>query len=161
MGAKLKTKRKSAHTDAYSGGQASGKKAKKDARIPLEWMVIRYIAPLPPPSQTSYANNHPIPPSSNHIPYSPNTYGHPLSTTMDYTTPNMTYNHSHYPSHNPTAISALPTYSSSPYTSSNHSGQLLIPSTPHRISIDNPFNPYLAPHPWFSSHNTSNNTYLP
>ena len=77
MGAKLKTKHKSAHTDAYSGGQASGKKAKKDARIPLEWMVIRYVAPLPPPSQTSYADNHPIPPLSNHIPYSPNTYGHP------------------------------------------------------------------------------------
>ena len=35
MGAKPKTKRNTTHTDPYSGGQGSGKKAKKDARAPL------------------------------------------------------------------------------------------------------------------------------
>ena len=43
MGTKLKTKCESAHMDTYSGGQASGKKAKKDARIPLEQKAIRYV----------------------------------------------------------------------------------------------------------------------
>lgn len=35
MGAAVKTKRKSMHTDPYSGGEKSGKKAKTDARAPL------------------------------------------------------------------------------------------------------------------------------
>ena len=43
MGTKLKSKCKSAHTDTYSGEQASGKKAKKDARIPLEQKAIRCV----------------------------------------------------------------------------------------------------------------------
>ena len=43
MGTRFKTKCKSVHTDTYSGGQASGKKAKKDARIPLEQEAIRCI----------------------------------------------------------------------------------------------------------------------
>jgi hypothetical protein len=35
MVAKVKSKRKRQHTDAYSGGERSGKKAREDARVPL------------------------------------------------------------------------------------------------------------------------------
>ena len=44
MGAKAKTKRKTTHTDPYSGGQGSGKKAKIDARAPLAVRGARYVA---------------------------------------------------------------------------------------------------------------------
>lgn len=43
MGANTKTKRKRAHTDPYSGGQGSGKKAKTDARAPLVAKGARYV----------------------------------------------------------------------------------------------------------------------
>jgi len=43
MGAKTKTKRKTMHTDPYSGGQGSGKKAKTDARAPLVTKDARYV----------------------------------------------------------------------------------------------------------------------
>ena len=122
-----------------------------------------YAHPPPPgssPSQASYTYYHPIPPSSNHILYSQNAYGHPLSTPMDYPTPNTPYSHSHYPSQNHTAIPTLFTYSSSPYTSSNHSGHQPIPSTSHNISTESSFNPQLTPYSQFSSHNTSHSTYF-
>lgn len=122
-----------------------------------------YAHPPPPgssPSQASYIYYHPIPPPSNHILYSQNAYGHPLSTPMDYPTPNMPYSHSHYPLQNHTAIPTLFTYSSSPYTSSNHSGHQPIPSTLHNISTESSFNPQLTPYSQFLSHNTSHSTYF-
>lgn len=43
-GAKAKTKCKTTHTDPYSGGQGSGKKAKIDVRALLAARGARYIA---------------------------------------------------------------------------------------------------------------------
>lgn len=43
MGANTKTKCKTAHTDPYSGGQGSGKKAKIDARAPLVAKAARCV----------------------------------------------------------------------------------------------------------------------
>ena len=45
MGVAVKSKRKRIHTDAYSGGERSGKKAKADARAPLKGQGgIRYVS---------------------------------------------------------------------------------------------------------------------
>ena len=43
MGAKVKTKCKMTHTDPYSRGQGSGKKAKIDARALLAVRGARYV----------------------------------------------------------------------------------------------------------------------
>ena len=102
------------------------------APLPLK-LLISTITPSPPHPITSY-------------------------TPMDYSTPNMPYSHSHYPSQNHTAIPTLFTYSSSPYTSSNHSGHQPIPSTLHNISTESSFNPQLTPYSQFLSHNTSHST---
>ncbi|KAF8223472.1 hypothetical protein L208DRAFT_1411854 [Tricholoma matsutake] len=59
MGVAVKSKRKITHTDPYSGGERSGKKAKPDARsvvaqhtIPRASTTVRPVAPTPTPQGT-------------------------------------------------------------------------------------------------------------